>query len=259
MEGRSIIGVVIIGLLFVGFIGGGLIYMNTAASYDKALEEKDALLAEKESQIEALQSKVSESQTTKIICSDCHGEVTDFHTVEKITRLDALRGKNPRICTTCHGLDPHEIHGNLLSRNKLECDNCHLKDGKLTIPQVLPGQTLVCEQCHLEGNYVDIHVNYGGGTCSSCHVGDIGNIHKNTIANVERLLGEATVEAEVPLTGKEILEQKCVGCHDLATTTDLRKTPEGWKQTLEDMKDFAQLTDDEWLTLEEYLNQEYGA
>jgi hypothetical protein len=259
MEGKTIIGIIILALLFVGFVGGGLIYMNTAASYDEALEKKDALIKEKDSQIEALQSMVSESQTTKIICADCHGEVTGFHTIEKIAKLDALRGKNPRICTSCHGLDPHEIHGNLLNRNRLECDDCHLKEGKLIIPKVQPGHTLVCEQCHLEGNYVDIHVNYGGGTCSSCHVGDIGNVHKNTIANVERLLGEVAEEAEVLATGKDILEQKCVECHDLKTTTDLRKTPEGWRQTIEEMKDFAQLSDQEWVTLEDYLNQEYGA
>jgi hypothetical protein len=182
----ALIGIIV--LLFIGFSASVFLYMNAVQKYSNELKEMDAQVGERESRIAVLEASAAEVADTKIICSDCHGEVRSFHTVEKVTALDRIRGVNPRICTNCHGANPHEIHNDRIVRGKLTCDDCHLKDAEVVIPEVQPGDILICEQCHLDGNYVDIHVDFGGGTCSSCHVGDVGNIHRHTIANVEDLL-----------------------------------------------------------------------
>lgn len=188
MDGKltALLGIIL--LLFIGFTASVFLYMSAAQTYANNLNDMDSQIHEKDSLIGALEARAEEVADTKIICSDCHGEVRGFHTVEKITALDTIRGVNPRICTSCHGTNPHEIHNDRIVRGKLTCDDCHLKDGEVVIPEVQPEDILICEQCHLKGNYVDIHVDFGGGTCSSCHVGDVGNIHRHTIANVEDLL-----------------------------------------------------------------------
>ncbi len=188
MDSKFTALIAIIVLLFIGFTASVFLYMNSVQKYSDELKEMDVIIQERESVIGVLEASAVEVADTKIICSDCHGAVKSFHTVEKITALDRIRGVNPRICTSCHGANPHEIHNDRIVRGKMSCDDCHLKDGEVVIPETPPGDILVCEQCHLKGNYVDIHVDFGGGTCSSCHVGDVGNIHRHTIANVEDLL-----------------------------------------------------------------------
>jgi hypothetical protein len=180
-ENLKIMLIFLVGLLLVGVLTYSLTTNIHGKRESAKIAEKNAIIQEKELEIQKLKEK-------RIQCADCHGEVIDFHTVKQIAKLDEIRGKNPRICTLCHGLNVHDIHQSKLKREELRCETCHIKDGKFTKPVTLPGDLLVCEQCHYKGNYIDIHITYGTGACTNCHLGDVGNIHKPTMANVSEVL-----------------------------------------------------------------------
>jgi len=62
----------------------------------------------------------------------------------------------------------------------------------------------------------------------------------------------------VTLDGKQLLEQRCIECHDLQRTESAKKSAEGWGKTVQRMMDKgAILTADEKSTLVEYLAKAY--
>jgi hypothetical protein len=134
--------------------------------------------------------QIPEKMEIAIGCPECHGDVRWFHTVTNINRLDILRNRTPRICTTCHGVSIHGIHEALLDREKIDCTDCHqYEKGEISIPKKRIGDLLICEQCHYDGNYIEIHITKGKGSCISCHVGSVGRIHQPAITNIKDLLG----------------------------------------------------------------------
>jgi cytochrome c5 len=61
-------------------------------------------------------------------------------------------------------------------------------------------------------------------------------------------------------SGKTVFEESCGNCHDLAVSTDLRKSREEWQATVNRMiTSGASLSDDEVAKVVEYLAQNYGA
>ena len=60
------------------------------------------------------------------------------------------------------------------------------------------------------------------------------------------------------MDGKQLLEQRCVECHDLQRTESAKKSAEGWGKTIQRMMDKgAILTAEEKATLVEYLAKTY--
>jgi cytochrome c5 len=60
--------------------------------------------------------------------------------------------------------------------------------------------------------------------------------------------------------GKAVFEDQCGTCHDLAVSTDLRKSRDEWQATVNRMlTSGASLTDDEVAKVVDYLTKNYGA
>lgn len=191
-------------LLFVA-IAAGVGYQVNESKYKTLLTDKDAAIALKDSKIAELQKakpvtavegkKTAAAATTvtsagtKIVCTLCHDlkQTKGFHYVENIKLLDEGEGKTPRICTTCHGSVPHNIHQKKLAAGEMKCETCHVSpEGDFKIPQVPKGKLLVCEGCHAfsgkpedVGNYIAIHIEEGSKTCGTCHMGNPVRIHKD--------------------------------------------------------------------------------
>jgi hypothetical protein len=191
----------VIALFIVGFIlSAASAYILTTMYYLQEKKEYERTIAVQKDDINYLEAQLAQLKNIKIDCPDCHGGATkEYHTVKKISLIDQVKGKNPRICTTCHGLDVHDIHMNKLVKGELTCEKCHLKNESLVVvPELRPGDILSCEQCHNDGNYIAIHLESGSGTCANCHIGGVGKIHEPTMANIEEVLKRA--EAERKLT-----------------------------------------------------------
>ncbi len=130
------------------------------------------------------------------LCIECHGNVTGFHQIALLQKVDAKRGITPaRICTTCHGTKIHTIHASLINKYGASmCKFCHLRNGEFQIPKKSPGQVLVCQQCHFNGSYILIH----RGVCSRCHYGTLNDIHggvlKQLYAGIYALENESLTE-----------------------------------------------------------------
>ena len=73
--------------------------------------------------------------------------------------------------------------------------------------------------------------------------------------------GGATAHAQTQLpdgAGKEILQNKCVGCHELSRVLRAGYTAQDWSAVLHMMKNAgAQLTDDQMAPLVAYLAQNF--
>jgi Zn finger protein HypA/HybF involved in hydrogenase expression len=194
MEKRTLTISIVLFLIIV--LSASITYAGTSLYYKQILNNNRINSNQfKNSPIEESIEESTELRIEKeekgISCNDCHGTVKNFHNVEDITKLDELKNRTPRICTTCHGVSIHGIHEALLDKGTLDCTGCHNFVGeKINVPKVREGDILVCEQCHYDGNYIEIHITRGTGTCSSCHVGSVGRIHQPTMANIEELLGK---------------------------------------------------------------------
>jgi hypothetical protein len=189
-------GVVVVLLVMMG-LSAVITYAGASVYYGQVLDKTvQYYLSELERArseaggVAPVVEKSAEASGLSISCPDCHGRVEGFHNVRDITKLDSLRNRTPKVCTTCHGVSIHRIHEARLDKGLLDCTDCHSfsEAGGVTIPSVRPGDLLVCEQCHFDGNYIEIHVVKGSGSCGSCHVGSVGRIHQPTMANVEELL-----------------------------------------------------------------------
>ncbi len=173
----------------------------------KQLEQKEKEIQELKSQIDQLKAQLEEAKkkaagaaagakAAKLACADCHKEVSKFHNVKAIMKIDEAKNITPpRICTTCHGevKKVHTIHEKKLKSGELKCETCHLaEEGTFTVPKPRPQDTLVCELCHFDGKYIDIHK----GKCERCHYGGISDIHKNILEKrTKELLALAGVES----------------------------------------------------------------
>jgi nitrate/TMAO reductase-like tetraheme cytochrome c subunit len=151
-------------------------------------------------------------------------ETTNFHYLDKIIAIEEKKGLRRRICVDCHGpagndpdsqmTDPksilwdedgkyykvksyvvHAIHQEKLEREVMECETCHLiEDNDPTrlgnypeIPKTVPGHIIICQMCHLPsdpGNYIGIHIIYGHQECTTCHTGDMKEVHKRATAEL---------------------------------------------------------------------------
>jgi cytochrome c5 len=59
--------------------------------------------------------------------------------------------------------------------------------------------------------------------------------------------------------GKAVFEELCGNCHDLAVTTDQRKSRDGWQTTVTRMvSSGAALTDEQAAQVIDYLTKNYG-
>jgi hypothetical protein len=68
----------------------------------------------------------------------------------------------------------------------------------------------------------------------------------------------ASVEAP-PGAGLELIQRSCVGCHDLYTIIQKRKTPAEWANTLGLMADRgAEVTPDEMQVIQDYLAHNFA-
>lgn len=154
-------------------------------------------------------------------CHDAQ-QTASFHYPDRIMAIEEKKDQRRRICVDCHGpagnnpdsqmTDPrdivwvanesqfkvssrvvHAIHGKKIEIKAMECETCHLiknNDPRVlgeypVLPQANPGQILVCQICHLPsdpGNYIRIHIISGHQECTTCHTGDIKEIHKRATA-----------------------------------------------------------------------------
>jgi type II secretory pathway pseudopilin PulG len=180
-------------LLIIGVIlSAATVYIGTSMYYVQEQREQQRIIELLKDEISYRDAQIAQFVNIKIECPDCHGETKGYHTVEKISIYDKIKGKNPRLCTTCHGLDVHAAHMNKMVREELTCEECHLQNQTLVIvPALRPGDILSCEQCHEDGNYIEVHLGAGAGTCANCHMGGVGKIHEPTMANVEEIIAEA--------------------------------------------------------------------
>lgn len=60
-----------------------------------------------------------------------------------------------------------------------------------------------------------------------------------------------------PGAGKELFQDRCAYCHDLAIALQMKKTRESWRLTVESMhlKPFSGITEDEVQAIADYLAQ----
>lgn len=192
----------LVALMVILGIAMGMVYWVTATSYSKKIDSLKTSYGER---LNTLNKDVSEKETAvkqiqevRFWCTDCHAIVEQFHNPKDITRLAAVKDRQPRVCVHCHGFSIHTIHKKKLDANQLQCQKCHFVEGKLIKPKPRDGDMLVCQQCHWEGNYIDIHIKHGKATCLNCHVGGVANVHKNTRANAQRtLIDESNLTVDV--------------------------------------------------------------
>ena len=70
----------------------------------------------------------------------------------------------------------------------------------------------------------------------------------------------AAAPANSAAMGKAVFQDMCGTCHDLAVSTDQRKTREAWQTTVSRMvTSGAALSDDEVAQVVDYLAKNYGA
>jgi len=158
-------------------------------------------------------------------CHDAEHTLS-FHYPDTIMEIEEFKGIRRRICVDCHGPTgtdpdspmtpdskitwveeeghfrlssdvPHGIHLNKVESGAMACETCHLiKDGdptqlgsELANPVPGEGQILVCQMCHLPsdpGNYISVHIFSGHQVCSTCHTGEIKDIHKRATGKLGR-------------------------------------------------------------------------
>ena len=70
----------------------------------------------------------------------------------------------------------------------------------------------------------------------------------------------ADTPAPPPGAGFDLINQRCVFCHNTVQIFSQRKTPEAWAATVEQMANRgAELSPEEMKTIEDYLAKNYGA
>jgi len=185
----------LVALLLILGIAMGMVYWVTATSYNKKVETVKSSYSERfnelAKEVTKAESDVAQMKEIRFWCTDCHQVVEKFHSPANITILAESKQRKPRVCVQCHGFSIHTIHENKMQSGQLQCEKCHIVEGKLIKPRPRPGDILVCQQCHYEGNYIDIHINFGKATCLNCHVGGVSNVHKNTAMNAQpELIGK---------------------------------------------------------------------
>lgn len=182
----------------------GMVIAGAAAVYFK-VESDDYRLGELKAKKELsdCEGKACPSMVTKVDCSVCHGNVKDFHTVAKVTKLDELKDATPRICTYCHGDQVHTTHQAKLAIGAMACSTCHTtNDGEYIVPKPREGLTLVCENCHF--NYIDVHKN----KCERCHAAELTDVHKELLESKSALIESMLAEDAEPSeeSGEEAVE-----------------------------------------------------
>lgn len=124
------------------------------------------------------------------ICIDCHGPLGPPWSADKqLTdpadiKFDKTIGKNGAFILSNKIV--HTIHQRKLDSGILTCQFCHVIPGssEFTKPQVKSelGRVLYCqnEGCHDNegGNYIAIHVELRPFKCTTCHTGDLVDVHK---------------------------------------------------------------------------------
>jgi len=135
--------------------------------------------------------------TRRRICPDCHGlegadperQMTDLRDIQ----FDVNAGENG-LFKLEEGI-PHAIHKRILVSGFMECIACHLRDPddyttfKMLIPKadLEDGQVLLCQNCkfHPErGNYIAVHIEMAEKTCTTCHTGDLLEIHRTATSKL---------------------------------------------------------------------------
>jgi hypothetical protein len=182
---------IIIAVLAIALVGTLIYVGNVSTTYTQQIQKKDKQIASLEAELNKLKAELASAKeekppvgeapaptkvVTEINCADCHGDVSTFHQIAKLMKVDEAKGVEPRICTTCHGEKIHKIH-----EKKIEdlgvtmCQTCHMtKEGDFRVPEKRPGDVLVCQLCHFDGNYIKIHK----AKCERCHYGKPNEIHK---------------------------------------------------------------------------------
>ena len=162
---------------------------------EQEISHAKSTITEQQSTIKTLEASVENialptggQASGTLLCSTCHDtdQTKGFHSVGDIKLISEAKGQTPRICTTCHGSQPHNVHSKKLSSGEMDCNTCHVSsEGDYVVPKVPEGKTLVCEACHAfsgkdedVGNYVAIHIVEGNRECDICHMGDAVKIHK---------------------------------------------------------------------------------
>jgi hypothetical protein len=130
------------------------------------------------------------------VCIDCHGpngppwssdeQMTDFELID----FDPNAGENGKFILTDQ--IPHSIHKRKLDAGTLSCQFCHVPPGTIdfVIPEVKTelGRVLYCqnEGCHDNegGNYIAIHVELRPFFCTTCHTGELIEIHQRGTAKL---------------------------------------------------------------------------
>ncbi len=188
MAGKAVS--IIAGILALAFIGAVIYAGNLSSTYSEKLRQKDSKIQELEAELQKLKTQQTvEKQPQQpaqpqpatpaatIKCADCHGDVSVFHEIAMLKKLDEKKGITPpRICTNCHGKKIHKIHERKIQNLGVTmCKTCHMtKEGDFRVPQKRPGDILVCQVCHFDGNYIKIHK----AKCERCHYGKVLDIHK---------------------------------------------------------------------------------
>lgn len=180
---------IIAGILALAFIGAVIYVGNLSSTYSEQLREKDSKIQELETELQKLKSQKTEVEqlqptqvkptapVVEINCADCHGDVSVFHEIAMLQKLDEQKGITPpRICTNCHGKKIHKIHERKIQALGVSmCKTCHMtEEGEFRVPEKRPGDILVCQVCHFDGNYIKIHK----AKCERCHYGKVLDIHK---------------------------------------------------------------------------------
>lgn len=187
----KVAGVIVV-VLAVALVGTLIYVGNISSKYTRELEKKEEKVASLQSQVESLQAELEKLRTEAaapspeapaaaptggVVCADCHGDVSRFHEIAKLMKVDEQKGIDPpRICTTCHGQKIHKIHERKIEERGVRmCQTCHMtKEGEFRVPEKREGDVLVCQLCHFDGNYIKIHK----GKCERCHYGKPQDIHK---------------------------------------------------------------------------------
>ena len=79
------------------------------------------------------------------------------------------------------------------------------------------------------------------------------------VATSGALAASAAPASSAAAPGKTVFEASCGNCHDLAVSTDLRKSRDEWQATVNRMiTSGASLSDDEAANVVDYLAKNYG-
>lgn len=202
-------------LLAAALIAGVFLTATNASEHEDSSTPRPTLISEEKVELKGVDICFE--------CHD-EDQTVGFHYPEKIMKIEAKKGLRRRICMDCHGKDGanpdkkmteerlisfdegknqfrvkseavHGIHLDKLNKEIMVCETCHLiqqgeptKVGdELVIPIPKAGQILVCEMCHIpsdNGNYIRIHITSGHQECTTCHTGDIKEVHKRATAKL---------------------------------------------------------------------------